>query len=86
VYNPEWGRFINADGLLGTQGELILFNMFAYYKNNPINSSDSTGYKEVVDSDGGRFAYGLALVFAGGSVVASYIEQKMVSVTKTFGT
>ncbi|MGF0108615.1 MULTISPECIES: RHS repeat-associated core domain-containing protein [unclassified Clostridium] len=39
-YNPEWGRFINADGIVGTQGELLSANMFAYCKNNPVNLSE----------------------------------------------
>ncbi|MDV3428896.1 MAG: hypothetical protein LIR50_18045 [Bacillota bacterium] len=25
-YNPEWGRFINADGLVGSTGELLSHN------------------------------------------------------------
>lgn len=63
MYNPEWGRFINADGLLGTQSELISFNMLAYCRNNPINSSEPNRYKEVIDSGGGGFigsTYGIA--------------------------
>lgn len=29
-YNPEWGRFINADGIIGHIGTFLLQNMFAY--------------------------------------------------------
>jgi RHS repeat-associated core domain len=43
-YNPEWGRFINADGITGTPGELLSENMFAYCANNPINREDPSGY------------------------------------------
>ena len=43
-YNPEWGRFINADGLVENPGELLSHNMFAYCKNNPVNMSDSSGF------------------------------------------
>jgi RHS repeat-associated protein len=42
-YNPEWGRFINVDGILGTPGELLSHNMYAYCLNNPINMSDPSG-------------------------------------------
>ncbi|QAA31078.1 DNRLRE domain-containing protein [Clostridium manihotivorum] len=42
-YNPEWGRFINADGIVGTPGELLSANMFAYCLNNPVNMADSSG-------------------------------------------
>lgn len=42
-YNPEWGRFINADGLVGVSGDLLGHNMFAYCQNNPVNPTDSNG-------------------------------------------
>jgi RHS repeat-associated protein len=42
-YNPEWGRFINADGLIGNPGELLSANMFPYCGNNPVNTIDPTG-------------------------------------------
>ncbi|MBI6871803.1 RHS repeat-associated core domain-containing protein [Clostridium aciditolerans] len=42
-YNPELGRFINADSLGGKVGELVSHNMFAYCVNNPVNMQDSNG-------------------------------------------
>ena len=42
-YNPEWGRFINADSLIN-QSSPLGYNLFAYCLNNPINMSDSTGH------------------------------------------
>jgi len=42
-YNPEWGRFINADAFTSTGG-LLGNNMFAYCGNNPVNCIDSLGY------------------------------------------
>jgi RHS repeat-associated protein len=42
-YNPEWGRFINADGIVGNQDELLSCNMFAYCNNNPVNLQDEDG-------------------------------------------
>jgi RHS repeat-associated protein len=42
-YNAEWGRFINADGYIGTPGELLSCNMFAYCSNNPVNRDDPNG-------------------------------------------
>ncbi|HSQ88799.1 RHS repeat-associated core domain-containing protein, partial [Romboutsia sp.] len=39
-YNPEWGRFINADSLVGETGELLSHNMFAYCANDPVNNED----------------------------------------------
>lgn len=43
-YNPEFGRFINADGILGATGELLSHNMFIYCGNNPIMREDENGY------------------------------------------
>jgi RHS repeat-associated protein len=42
-YNPEWGRFINADRDVNANGDIIGFNMFAYCGNNPIMKTDFTG-------------------------------------------
>lgn len=42
-YNPEQGRFVNADGYLGTPGELLSFNMFTCCSNNVINFYDPNG-------------------------------------------
>lgn len=43
-YNPEIGRFINSDGLLGETGKILNTNMYAYGLNNPIMMSDDSGY------------------------------------------
>ena len=42
-YNPAWGRFLNADGYVNTNGDLIGFNMYAYCGNNPIKYIDPLG-------------------------------------------
>ncbi len=43
-YNPAWGRFINADGLLGEQGDILGHNLYAYCQNNPVMYVDPSGY------------------------------------------
>jgi len=43
-YNPDWGRFINADNEGGQVGELLSHNVFAYCMNNPVNRSDPDGH------------------------------------------
>ncbi len=43
-YNPEIGRFINADGLIGETGKLLSHNMYAYCGNNPVMRVDPSGY------------------------------------------
>ena len=42
-YNPEWGRFINADAYASTGQGLLGGNMFAYCNNNPVNNIDCAG-------------------------------------------
>ena len=43
-YDPEIGRWINADSVIAGIGENVLgYNMFAYCFNNPVNMSDPTG-------------------------------------------
>ena len=42
-YDPELGRFINADAYISTGQGLIGNNMFAYCNNNPVKYSDSSG-------------------------------------------
>ena len=42
-YNPEWGRFLNADALVATGQGMLGNNMFAYCGNNPVNKADPTG-------------------------------------------
>ena len=41
-YNPQWGRFINADNQLSID-DLVGANLFAYCGNNPVNRVDPTG-------------------------------------------
>jgi hypothetical protein len=43
-YNPEIGRFINADGLVGQPGEILSHNIYAYCGNNPVMNIDPSGY------------------------------------------
>ena len=43
-YDPEIGRFINADSVISGTGESVHgYNLFAYCFNNPVNMSDPSG-------------------------------------------
>ena len=42
-YNPAWGRFINADGIINADEVINGFNLYAYTTNNPIKYIDDTG-------------------------------------------
>jgi len=56
-YNPEWGRFLNADGLTSTGQGFIGNNMFVYCLNNPASNKDNNGYLShyVMADGGGRY-------------------------------
>ena len=45
-YDPDIGRFINADGVsyLGSDGAPISYNLYVYCGNNPVMGYDPTGY------------------------------------------
>ena len=43
-YDPEVGRFINADGYVSTGQGILGTNMFAYCENNPVSRVDPTGH------------------------------------------
>ena len=42
-YDPKWGRFVNADGLLGGVGKLLSHNLIAYCRNKPVRQKDDEG-------------------------------------------
>ena len=42
-YDPAIRRFINADGYVNANGDILRFNMYAYCGNNPVISKDSSG-------------------------------------------
>ena len=44
-YDPEIGRWINADdAIAGVGGDIRGYNLFAYCMNDPVNMSDHTGH------------------------------------------
>ncbi len=49
-YNSEIGRFLNADGFIGSQGR-IGYNIFTYCKNNPPKHADYAGKDAIVLCD-----------------------------------
>jgi RHS repeat-associated protein len=69
-YDPETGRFINADDpsvLDLTSGELNRYNLYAYCYNNPVMMTDSDGNI----SDGWRIAIGVLAIL--GAIAISLV-------------
>jgi RHS repeat-associated protein len=68
-YDPEIGRFLNADSVIsGVGGDVLGYNLFAYCQNNPVNMSDPGGNlpKWAV-----KVAIGVGAVLAGAVIVAA---------------
>ena len=42
-YNPQWGRFLNADVLINTGTGLLGYNIYTYCDNNPVMKTDPNG-------------------------------------------
>lgn len=81
-YDPETGRFINADSLLN-QESVLGNNMFAYCLNNPINMADPSGQLAISIVVGGVvLACGLALV-AGAMLSDPNIRDSISEATKS---
>ena len=80
-YDPELGRFINADALVSTGQGTLGNNMFAYCLNNPTCLRDSAGLipTEAVDTDGDgvvdyyRYEYTYTYVYYENDVIKSVI-------------
>lgn len=47
-YNPDMGRFVNADGIIGSVTVDTEYNLYNYSANNPINMIDSGGENPAV--------------------------------------
>ncbi|MFA5006990.1 MAG: RHS repeat-associated core domain-containing protein, partial [Candidatus Izemoplasmatales bacterium] len=43
-YNPQIGRFLNGDGMLGQTADPMSTNMFIYARNNPVQLIDEQGF------------------------------------------
>lgn len=67
-YDPETGRFLNADTLLNMKDSVLGYNMFMYCNNNPINMSDPDGHLPFFVITG---AVGAVLGAVAGGVIAA---------------
>ena len=68
-YDPEVGRFINADGILGANGSILAYNLFAYCGNNPIRRSDPNGCFFIADDVLGGIIIAIVVLFAASEII-----------------
>ncbi len=74
-YNPLWGRFINADGIIGANKDILSYNLYAYVSNDPINKVDSDGEMALTLFTTSILAVAMAVM----SVVASKVISNALS-------
>ncbi|MCL2532106.1 MAG: DNRLRE domain-containing protein [Oscillospiraceae bacterium] len=68
-YNPQWGRFLNADVLFDTGNGIVGTNMFAYCDNNPVNVVDHNGMWGADVHYGGNWSFVVPLPVRPGDVL-----------------
>ena len=71
-YDPEIGRFINADSQLNIKDGILGYNMFAYCNNNPIMYSDPTGHSIILAS----IIIGAVIGAVAGGCAGAYVSKK----------
>ena len=80
-YDPSVGRFLNADGYVNANGDILGFNMFAYCGNNPVMFVDPSGetYNDAYYSDRSdnllRRFFGVAAFAMASTAVVLYTAQ-----------
>ena len=70
-YNPETGRFINADGYVSTGQGILGGNMFTYALNNPLLYSDHSGNFAITISTAIAIGAAIALAYLGTKAITS---------------
>jgi len=71
-YDPEIGRFINADSQLNQRDGILGFNVFAYCCNNPIIYSDPTGHSITLAC----IIIGAVIGAVAGGCAGAYVSKK----------
>ena len=87
-YDPEIGRFINADSYASTDATgLLSTNMFAYCENDPVNRSDPTGeVAPILIAMAGGAMVGLAEQFMTDVIYAMVTGQPLDACFSSVGT
>ncbi|MCI8444805.1 MAG: hypothetical protein HFG15_00045 [Bacilli bacterium] len=76
-YNSQWGRFINADGIVGANEDILGYNLFAYCSNNPVNRIDTDG------TFAGAITAALGLTITGKMVLNAIVGGAIMSIVGT---
>ena len=80
-YDPQIKRFLNPDGILGANGGVIGYNMFAYCNNDPVDCTDSTGltlrnqFEDYIRSGNNALIVNIGVVTVGSSILILAVES-----------
>ena len=74
-YDPEVGRFLNADCYIGANGDIPGYNSFAYCSNAPLRYSDKTGSMYESDWIWEMLLYGSSFGTSGSPINKNTSEQ-----------
>ena len=77
-YNPEIGRFINADAFASTGQGILGNNMFAYCNNNPIRYCDPSGevlFEAIAVAVGTEWA--ITIIVAGIVIISGVVFEAL---------
>jgi RHS repeat-associated protein len=75
-YNPEIGRFINADAFAATGQGILGNNMFAYCGNNPVSREDDGGafWNTIIGTVAGAIVGGATAAIMGTDISAGIVS------------
>ena len=75
-YDPETGRFINADGFVSTGQWILGNNMFVYCGNNPVNMTDNEGqfWNTIIGAVAGAIVGGITAAIMGTDIAAGIVS------------
>lgn len=76
-YNPKWGRFLNADGIVCSNRDFSSYNLFLYVSNNYIKYSDTYGcgwFDGLIDTIGDVIQKGVDTAVSIGKAIGKGIE------------
>ncbi len=86
-YNPEVGRFLNADDVayLGVSGTVLGYNLLAYCENDPVNNIDPFGMWIINISIGGAvILLDLILTIVFPFIFAAHSTTRLLHISKMF--